>query len=45
LDHNRRTKKFRGWLCNSCNTSIGRLGDDINGLVQALNYLLRAENR
>ena len=42
LDHDRHSKKFRGWLCNSCNTSIGRLGDNIEGLVKALNYLLKS---
>lgn len=45
LDHDRHTKKFRGWLCNSCNTSIGRLGDDIDGLIKALNYLLKARTK
>ena len=42
-DHQHGTFKFRGWLCDSCNTSIGKLGqsegDDIKGLEKALLYL------
>ena len=44
LDHDPVTKKFRGWLCESCNMSIGNLGDNIEGLTRALNYLLAARN-
>jgi hypothetical protein len=40
LDHCRKTKKFRGWLCDGCNTGIGKLGDSIQGVLNALNYLL-----
>ena len=39
LDHCHDTKVFRGWLCRSCNTGIGSLGDDIGGLENALVYL------
>ena len=39
LDHCHETKVFRGWLCNSCNSGIGILGDTINSLETALNYL------
>ena len=38
-DHYRGTNKFRGWICRSCNLGIGKLGDDIEGITQALNYL------
>ena len=38
-DHYRGTDQFRGWLCQACNTGIGRLGDNVEGLTQALNYL------
>ena len=41
LDHDHNTKEFRGWLCRSCNTGIGSLGDDIEGLEQAIKYLRR----
>jgi hypothetical protein len=43
LDHCHNTKKFRGWLCNTCNLGIGALGDTIEGLERALAYLKRAE--
>ena len=39
LDHCHETYAFRGWLCMNCNTGIGRLGDSIEGLTSALNYL------
>lgn len=41
FDHDHKTEKFRGWLCNSCNRSIGVLGDDIYGMVRTLNYMLK----
>jgi len=40
LDHCKKTKKFRGWACDKCNTGIGQLGDTIEGVLNALNYLL-----
>lgn len=40
-DHDHETKKFRGWLCQACNKGIGQLGDDIEGVKQALEYLIR----
>lgn len=43
LDHDHITGKFRGWLRASCNLSIGRLGDNIAGLQQAIDYLKRFE--
>jgi hypothetical protein len=39
FDHCHKTNRFRGYLHNSCNRSIGVLGDDIEGLLSALNYL------
>ena len=41
FDHCHETKKFRGWLCNTCNSGIGILGDDIPSLKRALDYLQR----
>lgn len=41
LDHCRKTKKIRGWLCTECNTGLGKLGDNIEGIVNTLNYLLK----
>lgn len=38
-DHDHDTMEFRGVLCRACNRSIGQLGDNIEGLEKALNYL------
>ena len=38
-DHCHETGKFRGWLCNRCNTGIGQLGDTHEGVLKALEYL------
>lgn len=40
LDHDHTDDSFRGWICDKCNTGIGKLGDNIDGVVKALNYLL-----
>lgn len=39
IDHCHTTGKIRGLLCNDCNTSIGKLGDNEEGLLKALEYL------
>ena len=39
LDHDHKTGKFRGWLCLQCNSGIGMLGDNMEGLVKAMSYL------
>ena len=39
LDHDHKTGDFRGWLCNTCNTGIGSLGDSVEGLENAIRYL------
>ena len=44
LDHDHVTYEFRGFLCRNCNTGIGSLGDTIEGLVKAINYLKRTSN-
>lgn len=41
LDHDHETLAFRGWICDPCNTGIGKLGDNIQGVQNALNYLER----
>lgn len=42
FDHCHDSDQFRGWICNSCNTSIGKLGDNIEGVEKALAYLRRS---
>ena len=39
VDHDHTTGKFRGWLCRSCNLGIGKLGDTVESVQNALNYL------
>ena len=39
VDHCHTTGKVRGLLCDSCNGALGRLGDDIEGLERAIQYL------
>ena len=40
LDHNHITGEFRGWICNDCNSAIGKLGDSHEVLARAIAYLL-----
>ena len=44
FDHDPVTETFRGWICKQCNTAIGGLGDSIQGVEQALNYLHETTN-
>lgn len=32
---------FRGWLCKQCNSGIGYLGDNLEGIKNAERYLLK----
>lgn len=45
LDHDHTDDTFRGWICDKCNTGIGKLGDNIEGIVAAFNYLYNCKNR
>lgn len=50
VDHDHRFARgdragVRGILCHDCNTSIGKLGDNIPGLKRALAYLERFESQ
>lgn len=38
-DHDHLTGKGREWICDSCNTGLGRFKDDISLLQNAINYL------
>ena len=39
LDHNHTTGKFRGWICNHCNSSLGFARDNVDTLYKMINYL------
>lgn len=39
VDHCHKTGKVRGLLCTCCNNVLGRANDDINILLQAIEYL------
>ena len=41
VDHCHDTGKVRGVLCHSCNVTLGRVGDSIDGVMRYLNYLER----
>ena len=43
LDHDHDSGHVRGWICDSCNTGIGRFKDDVDILERAINYLLNPE--
>ena len=39
LDHNHSTGKVRGFICESCNTGLGRFDDDVEKLEHAIKWL------
>ena len=41
LDHNHHTGQIRGFLCESCNTGIGRFDDNVELVKNAINWLNR----
>lgn len=43
VDHNHETGEIRGVLCSSCNRSLGLLGDNIEKLNLAIEYLKKKE--
>ncbi len=44
-DHDHHTKVFRGWLCNSCNSALGRFGDNEHGVMRLINYLRKRDSK
>lgn len=44
LDHEHSTGRIRGMLCCSCNLAIGKLGDTLEGVLNAVKYLQRSVN-
>ena len=45
LDHDYDYHYFRGWTCENCNWGLGYLGDDLDGIVNTMTYLLAAKRR
>jgi hypothetical protein len=45
LDHDHKTKTFRGWLCHKCNRALGNFDDDIQILSNAINYLTASQQQ
>jgi len=43
-DHNHTTKKFRGWLCTGCNTTLGLVKENPKILKALIKYLKVNEN-
>ncbi len=41
LDHCHTTKKIRGFLCDNCNTALGKFKDNTLLLSKAITYLLK----
>jgi len=41
IDHNHNTGMAREWICDSCNTGIGRFKEDIKILKKVIQYLER----
>lgn len=39
VDHCHDTGIVRGLLCSNCNTGLGKLGDTVEGLMRAVNYI------
>jgi hypothetical protein len=39
LNHDHATGRVLGWICDSCNTGLGRFKDDIQVLNEAIEYL------
>jgi hypothetical protein len=39
IDHDHETGTFRGWLCRQHNAALGKLGDQVETLLQVVSYL------
>jgi len=42
FDHCHITGKFRGWICQRCNTALGFVKDNTETLQSLINYLLKS---
>jgi len=45
VDHCHKTGMIRGLLCRNCNSAIGQLGDELEGVLQATLYLARTTEK
>jgi hypothetical protein len=45
VDHDHETGEVRGLLCHNCNTGLGKLGDNLESLERAVQYLLNSPKR
>ena len=45
IDHIHGTTIFRGWVCRNCNTGIGSVGDNLEGVLQAAVYLEKDKSK
>jgi hypothetical protein len=41
LEHNHLTGKIGGWICDSCNTGLGRFKDDVGLLKSGIEFIKR----
>ena len=39
LDHDHKTDRFRGYICNACNVAFGKFDDDPSTMQRSLNWL------
>lgn len=39
LDHDHQSGAVRGWLCRSCNASLGHIGDTVSAAQRLVEYL------
>ena len=45
FDHDHVSNKFRGWLCDPCNRSMGGQGDKLETLTARFGYICRTDER
>ena len=45
LDHIHGSTAFRGWLCRACNSGMGKLGDNLEGVLRGALYLEKDKNK